>query len=610
MRPETLSLYQRWLDELAQNEPQMEAFRRDRHTVVIAGPGSGKTRVLALKIAQLLREEIAPPQGVACLTYTRMMAQELERRLVALGVAERPNVFIGTVHSFCLGQVVQPFADVFDLELPKPIRIASTRFQKECRDAAYREVFKVEYDRENDRGFEPDFHTYRRQRADVPLSRWPDHKEIAEAIAEYEKLLMGSGYVDFDMIVQRALHLIMDQSLVRQSLNAKYAWLAVDEYQDLGYPLFRIVTELLNRTAVKLFAIGDPDQAIFDFAGTDPEYLLKLAARTDMKPTIVLQRNYRSTKEIVVTAQAILGQKREQHSEMVGGHCLVRECTGGEMQQAQIAARLVQCYRDAGVPPGEIAVLHRRRGGLVQIADCLSQLSIDFVMDKHPLYDRSLSVIRWLEDLAYWCLKGFAVPDGLGETRSGLGDLLTSWKQLGHTNSSVAYETTDQERAYLTEVLWGLRGEDRFLGDWLPDISERLGLDQLIDQYQDLNPDEAEEYRRLRQLTEPGQPLHRERLSRFANLISSVHLTTLHSSKGTEFDVVVVAGIEQIEANANGRRLLYVGATRARHELCLVYTKHRPTWSRSVFPLLPERIKKLKAEAKSNKWSFFQHQSV
>jgi len=162
---------------------------------------------------------------------------------------------------------------------------------------------------------------------------------------------MGSGYVDFDIIVQRSLNLIADQSLVRQSLNAKYAWLAVDEYQDLGYPLFRIVTELLNRTVVKLFAIGDPDQAIFDFAGTDPRYLVQLADRADMKPTIVLQRNYRSAKEIVATAQAILGQKREQHSEMGGGHCLVCECTGGETQQAQIAARLVQHYRDAGVAP-------------------------------------------------------------------------------------------------------------------------------------------------------------------------------------------------------------------------------------------------------------------
>ena len=102
----------------------------------------------------------------------------------------------------------------------------------------------------------------------------------------------------------------------------------------------------------------------------------------------------------------------------------------------------------------------------------------------------------------------------------------------------------------------------------------------------------------------------RERLSRFANLISSVRLTTLHSSKGTEFDVVVVAGVEQIEDNANGRRLLYVGATRARHELCLVYTKLRPRSSASRFSILPKCIKELKAEARSNKWGFFQHQSL
>jgi len=169
-------MYHKWQKELEGNRFQWEAFERSTHTVVIAGPGSGKTRVLAMKIAQLLRDEILPPQGVACLTYTRVMAKELENRLYSLGVSERPNIVVGTVHSFCLGQVVQPFADLFDLGLPKPIRIAPSGIQDLCLDLARREVHGIEYNPDDDRRFKAKFTKYRRQRADIPLSSWKSQK--------------------------------------------------------------------------------------------------------------------------------------------------------------------------------------------------------------------------------------------------------------------------------------------------------------------------------------------------------------------------------------------------------------------------------------------------
>jgi DNA helicase II / ATP-dependent DNA helicase PcrA len=322
-----MSLYHRWQKQLLENPCQWEAFERSTHTVVIAGPGSGKTRVLAMKIAQLLREEILPPQGVACLTYTRMMAKELENRLYALGVSERPNVVVGTVHSFCLGQVIQPFVDLYDLGLPQPIRIASRAIHRSCLDKARREVSGIGYDPDNDHDFERDFNKYRRQRADVPFASWRDRKDLAEIIQLYETSLSEQGFVDFDVLVHKALRLIMDEELVRQSLSAKFRWFAVDEYQDLGYPLFRIVTEIVNQTQVKLFAIGDPDQSIFDFAGTDPKYLIELSERSDMQPKIELERNYRSTQELVDLSSVILKNPRNHYSDTKRGRCRVIECT-------------------------------------------------------------------------------------------------------------------------------------------------------------------------------------------------------------------------------------------------------------------------------------------
>lgn len=226
-----MSLYHKWLAKIQENEKQWEAFQKAGHTVVIAGPGSGKTRVLAVKIAQLLREEINTPRGLACLTYTRMMAKELETRLKSLGVLDRPNVIVGTVHSFCLGQVVYPFSEVFGLGIPQPIRIAPTRVWNLSLDQARRKVSGVGYNPDEDQSFKTTITKYHIQRTDISFEEW-ENQEYAQILQSHYQLLREQGYVDFDIIVKAALNLIANQDLVRQSLYAKFAWLAVDEYRN------------------------------------------------------------------------------------------------------------------------------------------------------------------------------------------------------------------------------------------------------------------------------------------------------------------------------------------------------------------------------------------
>jgi len=381
-------------------------------------------------------------------------------------------------------------------------------------------------------------------------------KDIARIILLYEQHLLEREYVDFDIIVHTALRLIRDQTLVRQSLYAKFLWFAVDEYQDLGYPLFRIVTEMVNQTGVKLFAIGDPDQAIFDFAGTDPKYLIELSERSDMQPKIQLQVNYRSTKELISVCKAILGQERGYHSTEDNGRCRVFECPIGLEQQAQVIAQIIRNYKAQGVREDEVAVLHRwRKNGLNRIAQVLDSKDIDYVLDKHPLYDRTMGIIKWLEDLSYWCLSGWMVQtDEAADSGPTFDDLLATWLQFGHSQALGFGEDTNHARIYLACVLWNLRDPEQLLGDWLSIISRVLDLDVLFEQYRDTYPDEIDEFHHLRELILPGKDLSNLPLAKFANLSPSVQLTTLHSSKGTEFEVVIIAGVEHVESTANGRR--------------------------------------------------------
>jgi len=606
-----MSLFLDWQRALKDNPPQQHAFERQNHTVVIAGPGSGKTRVLALKVAQLLRDEIVPPQGIACLTYTRMMARELEIRLRSLGVPERENVIVGTMHSFCLGQVVQPFAELFDLGLPKPIRVAPSKVREQSFAAAYEQVYKTPYDPDEDRKTKEAFTRYRRQRADLPFDAWPDNTDIASLIQLYEQGLFCAGFVDFDSIVQSALRLISTHSLVRLSLQAKFPWFAVDEYQDLGYPLFRIVTEMIEKTSVKLFAIGDPAQSIFDFAGTDPKYLVQLSKHPDMVPTVVLEKNYRSAQEIIDISHAIIKPSGKHLSDTSGGACHVIECQDGQAQQTQEVINIVRYYLRTGVPPEEIAILHRWREGIKAIARALDAKHIPYHVDKHEWYDRTYSTIQWLEDLGYWCLRGWqGYTDKSAQLRATFDDLLETWLQFGHSPNLKFGADTNHARIYFAEILWGMRNSNLPLREWLDYVHKALDLGTLFEQYRQIYPDEVDEFYRLRDLSQADKALAALKLGEFANIEPCLQLTTLHSSKGTEFKVVIIVGVERIETNANGRRLLYVGITRAKTDICLLCTKTKPPWSRSRFPSLPPYIKELKAAQRSKHWTFFTYKTV
>src|SRR5882724_1749764 len=273
------------------NESQRKAVQADGNVVVMAGPGSGKTATLVVKLVYLKSEVVSPPAGIACITFNNDAVREIKDRLIELGVYANRSLFVGTVHSFCLNCIVRPYAALVSSRYRNGFNVADAEEANHLLDIAINrnlpetkpEFYRVTMTR------------YRRARfCNEDISGFDDRNE--KVLSDYEQALNGQKLIDFEGMVGLALQLIRGHSWIRGLLSARFSWLAVDEYQDLGGPLHAIVTALID-AGINVFAVGDPDQTIYDFTGADPKYLQALSERPDFT-TVRLKFNYRSGRRL------------------------------------------------------------------------------------------------------------------------------------------------------------------------------------------------------------------------------------------------------------------------------------------------------------------------
>jgi DNA helicase-2/ATP-dependent DNA helicase PcrA len=301
---ETSTAYLREAESLQGNAGQLAAYNSAGHCVVLAGPGSGKTKTLVLKLARMLAEDVRAPRGIACITYSQECARELGRRLEALGLRDHPNLFVGTVHGFCLRHILTPYARLAGIDIPYPITLATSAQMEQAFRRAGEAILGIGQPYKSH-----DMGKYRRTYLDRDAASWNTDPDLAAIVVDYERRLRAEGLIDFDDLVVLGNKLVNDTDWVLPVIAARFPILAVDEYQDLGLPLHRIVTRLAFTGGVRLFAVGDADQSVYGFAGADGELLLQLAARPDVED-VRLALNYRSADEIIRASQLALGENR------------------------------------------------------------------------------------------------------------------------------------------------------------------------------------------------------------------------------------------------------------------------------------------------------------
>lgn len=560
--------FEKKLQEIREDDMQLAAYKAVNNTVVIAGPGSGKTTVLTLKVMQLLAEVIYPPRGLACLTYSTEAVREFKSRLVKLGLEKRKNVFLGTVHSFCLSEIITPFAALYpQYKIPLPIRIISEAEKNRLFDSQNYEGSPklIDVDKERTRNIKG-------------ISRVAiESYDIAlKAAISFEELLIQNGYLDFISMVKKSVELIKNEPYVRKALEAKYPWIIVDEYQDLGKPLHELILTLLNLTRIKVFAVGDADQSIYDFQGAAPDYLVELSQRQDVS-CIHLKNNYRSSQTIVDASEYVLkssrgyiasGKLRDYHAKLE-----FIECPKGMDEQYERVIEQISRFHTEGIPYHEIAVLVGNNKQVAELAQECSRQNIPAYIARQSF--RLTDLIIWIQNCAKWVSDKCSVS---------FDEICSTWKSFISQKRIISEDDYFLLKRTIFQTLTASKVCTDNLSEWLCYLDKEVGIVSAFTA-SERYPDEIDNFNKLLETARSHDTqLTIKFLTRLGIPENQVVLTTRHSSKGLEFDVVILPGMEKDSFPsyydntprklAEARRLCFVSVSRARKACILIRSKN------------------------------------
>lgn len=552
------------IEEIRKNDRQWEAFQALGDCVVLAPPGSGKTKLLAARIAHDLVNVIHPPRGAACITLTNAAAFELKHRVSTLGVRYRPTLFLGTVHAFALSRILLPYGKACGLIADSGLRIATTKDLQ-----AAMKVAMTEWPRHRDsRNVESTIKKMRKLLASD--DEWKRvGKDVRDASSRFVVALKNMGVVDFDGVIEQAVQLVENYPSIRRALVARYSYLYIDEYQDLAPGINRLVEALCfgGQPNTTLFAVGDPEQAIFGWTGTRPELIRQMATRDGVHP-VTLRINYRSGDGIINVAARVTGSKREVDATKTGGHVEVHYCPLGLRQQRQWAAARAATLMKDGVALEEVAIVVGTNAEASEVALELSASGIPYYLRKMDYPDTAAT--RFVEAASAWIV---APADG----GVSLGQLLRDWRALLAQSGSRAADVS------LVRALRLIRQNGNQSVASLMDaileagLGAALGLERFAE--------EANAIQSMRQSlaeADPGGGSIWE-LGQRLKPADRVEILTIASCKGLEFDYVIALGLDQKkfpffaslaepELLAEERRKFYVVLTRAREHVDLLYS--------------------------------------
>jgi DNA helicase-2/ATP-dependent DNA helicase PcrA len=634
------------------NEPQRQAVRHgEGPLLVLAGAGSGKTRVLTHRIAYLLATDQARPGEILAITFTNKAANEMRERVEALVGRSARAMWVTTFHSSCARMLR---ADAEKLGYSRGFTIYdesdSLRMLKRCM---------------TELGIDPKRYPPRAIRAQisgaknklVDASSYAEaqgsvfEETVAEAYALYEKRMLEANAMDFDDLLVRTVNAMELFEEVRDRWRRVFKHVLVDEYQDTNHAQYRLL-QLLSSEHGNLMVVGDEDQSIYGFRHADIRNILDFERDFPEAAVIKLEQNYRSTQTILSAANAVVERNRERRekrlwTEIAGGEPVQLVEVGDEHEEARwVAGEIQRLGEDEGMRREDVAVFYRTNAMSRVLEDTLVRFELPYqVIGGTKFYERAeikdavayLSLLVNPSDQVSFARVVNSPRRGIGNTTQGRLAAhanttgLPIWEVAGRVEEvpglgaaairsiSRFHEMVEsliekaEGGAPVAEVLRAVLSESGYLEALeaertieaegrVENLEELIGVAAEFDANHELEGEgevpPLEEFLQQISLYTEQDGLREDE--------SLVTLMTLHNAKGLEYDTVFIVGCEEgsfphMRALEEGgeeeeRRLCYVGITRARQRLYMTWARERRLFGRAERNLPSRFVDELPAE--------------
>jgi len=639
-----------YLEDL--NPPQREAvLHGDGPLLILAGAGSGKTRVITYRIAHLIRERDVRPGNILAVTFTNKAATEMRERLERLLNIPLRGLWISTFHAACV-RILRQHIERIGYKRQFVIYDETDRSSliKTCMQDL----------RIDDKHYQPRAVI---ARVSALKNNLTDPEQFArtsagfgfdEAVSRtyelYTQRLKESGGLDFDDLLMLTVRLLEQHPDVLDHYQQLFQHILIDEYQDTNRAQYRLV-RLLTAKHKSLCVVGDDDQSIYKFRGADITNILNFEKDFADTTIIKLEQNYRSTENILGAASAVvrrnLGRKdKTLWTSRRGGEQVLCYTAVDEKDEARFICRNIEKFVDDGRALREIAILYRTNAQSRALEDALRNRSIPYrIFGGLRFYDRKeikdiIAYLRILHNPA----DSVSLRRIINVPARGIGDTtIDKLEKAAQLKGVPLYEAAKDPAA--AEIAKAASGKLREFTSFMERLRTEMGVLSLTDLARRVIDDSGyikalEEERtieariRIENLTEfltateDFQEQNRESgLEAFLDQValitdmeqksagdgkgttnaSSVTLMTLHNAKGLEFPVVFMAGMEEglfphsrsaesEEELEEERRLCYVGMTRAKERLILTHASERRLYGYPQANLISRFIEEIPAE--------------
>ena len=621
------------------NENQLDAvMHKDGPALIIAGPGSGKTRVITSRIAWLINNEKIPIQEIAALTFTNKAANEMKNRIFHMldipPIKFLPN--IGTFHSFC-AYLIRENHNILNLDKSFAIYDSydQTAVIKRTLDELNLDtkLYKPRVVLSIISGAKSKIQNPETYQKNISTAY---AKNIYEIYKIYQQKLIQSNALDFDDLLMKTFEMLNSNQKISNIYQSKYKYLLIDEFQDTNLIQYSIAKLIANKTN-NIFVVGDPDQSIYSWRNADITNILNFKSDYNKSKIIYLNKNYRSSQNIIDASQSVISENATNYSRQITsvnekGNLIISIESYDENEEAEIISREINSIISSDkIQLKDIAIMYRTNAQSRAFEHYLSSLQIPYqLVGGTRFYQRQeiKDIIAYLrlnlnlhDDTSL--LRIINIPTrGIGKSTVDKIILYANQSNISVFDAATILSNINEDVEISKILSSGPKKNVKKFLNLITDInnkSKTFSVEEIITYIIDktnyknyllgslTNPEE-----RLENIEELVSSINNfeseneeDKINLFLESVSLINdvdhlndeqdkltLITLHQSKGLEFDSVFLTGLEDgtlphvlsFESDSEmeeERRLMYVGITRAKRRLYLSRVFKRGGWGKS-----------------------------